>query len=1350
MSSISKPSARLKRVVFLATFISVALFLITCEKDTDHPTGNSKLVVNEITPAQVLYTMVSLQASIEANGHGSVLNHGFCYSLESNPDKSDSIVNLGVLSKEESFSATINNLAPATKYFFRAFADIPSGTIWSKEFSFVTLKTGKPLLFTDSVYSVSVSAASFSGTIVADSGLAITRRGFSWGKNSFPGMLDSISEISGTTNNFTFKLQGLEFATKYYFKAFAENQAGISFGSTLEFETLADIPSVTTGEAHSITQSDAVCAGEVTSDGGAWVAARGICWGMTENPTIFGEHSSEGNGTGQFETTLFNLTPSATYYYRAYASNSGGIAYGAQRSFKTSSAPVLPVVNTAAITNITTNYALSGGNVTSDGGLTVTAKGLCWGTKPSPTLKDSFSNDGNGTGSFITNIINLAPGTTYYVRAYATNSLGTAFGNELSFTTETAHTIPTVITNTVTSITSSSAVSGGNVTNTGGDAVTSRGVCWSTSQNPTLTNNHTIDGSGSGSFTSNLTGLSPSTTYYVRAYATNISGTAYGQQLSFTTSATVVVPSVITANISSITSNSALSGGNISNDGGASVTARGVCWSTTPSPTLSNSFTTDGNGTGTFSSEISGLNANTTYYVRAYATNSAGTAYGDQKSFTTLPNATTPTVSTAAISSITSSSAVSGGNVTSTGGASVTARGVCWSTSQNPTIFNSHTTDGSGAGSFVSNLTGLSPSTTYYVRAYATNSQGTAYGNQLNFTTSANVTLPSVTTAAITNITSSSATSGGNVTSSGGANVTARGVCWSTNQNPTLSDNFTTNGSGTGSFVSDLTGLNPSTTYYVRAYATNSQGTSYGNQESFTTTSSGIQCNDFTLTHTAGSVAPVSKTVNYNVTLTDLSGETKCWITQNLGADHEANSATDASEASAGWYWVFNKKQGFKHDGTIRVPDTQWIYPTNENSNWLNTNDPCFLLLGETWRIPTYTEWNNVDLSGSWENYFDTYSSELKLHAAGFLHNENGNLLIRGIGGRYWSSNQISNGNGWLLNITNSNCFLDTGDKSYGFSIRCLSDGNSSGITLANVITTNISNTTQTSATSGGEITSDGGAPVTARGVCWSINQSPTLNDDFTTDGSGTGTFVSNLSGLYPSTTYYVRAYATNSVGTAYGNQVSFTTTSSGFVCGNTLTINHIAGEVAPVNKTVNYGTVETNLTGSNKCWITQNLGADRQALSATDDTEASAGWYWQFNRKQGYKHDGITRTPNTTWITSINENSDWLIANDPCTLMLGSVWRLHTASECQMAILTGGWENYIDAYASVLKLHAAGSLGWSNGLLYSRGSVGNYWSSSQYDASNGQNLNGLISGSTLLLGYGSKSFGFSIRCLKD
>ena len=128
-----------------------------------------------------------------------------------------------------------------------------------------------------------------------------------------------------------------------------------------------------------------------------------------------------------------------------------------------------------------------------------------------------------------------------------------------------------------------------------------------------------------------------------------------------------------------------------------------------------------------------------TYYVRAYATNSVGTAYGNEVSFTTINNTTQlPTVTTSSVSNVTETSATCGGNVTSNGGSNVTARGVCWSTSHNPTTSNSHTINGSDTGSFTSNITGLTAGTTYYVRAYATNSVGTAYGNEVSFTTIAN------------------------------------------------------------------------------------------------------------------------------------------------------------------------------------------------------------------------------------------------------------------------------------------------------------------------------------------------------------------------------------------------------------------------------------------------------------------------------------------------------------------------------------------------------------------------------------------------------------------------------------
>jgi hypothetical protein len=195
--------------------------------------------------------------------------------------------------------------------------------------------------------------------------------------------------------------------------------------------------------------------------------------------------------------------------------------------------------------------------------------------------------------------------------------------------------------------------------------------------------------------------------------------------------------------------------------------------------------------------------------------------------------------------------------------------------------------------------------------------------------------------------------------------------------------------------------------------------------------------------------------------------------------------------------------------------------------------------------------------------------------------------------------------------------------------------------------------------------------------------------------------FVSNLTSLAQNTLYYVWAYATNSVGTAYGNEVIFTTLSGGSTCGSPIIVNHMAGVVAPVTKTVTYGTV-TNIPGeTSKCWITSNLGASQQATAIDDATEASAGWYWQFIRKQGYKHDGTTRTPNSTWITPINEKLDWQVANDPCAIEFGSGWRIPTQTEWTNVDASGSWTNKNGPWNSALKLHAAGFLNTTGVLEY-------------------------------------------------
>ena len=497
-------------------------------------------------------------------------------------------------------------------------------------------------------------------------------------------------------------------------------------------------------------------------------------------------------------------------------------------------------VKTIGSSDVLQTTSIVSGTVITDNGESLSARGICYSTNSNPTISDLKKPDSQATlGSFTCTLTNLAPSTTYFARAYATNSYGTAYGGEISFTTQAA-TIPIIASTTAaSSITQISAISGGNITNSGASNITSRGVCFSkTNTIPTITDTKTNDGTGIGQYSSSLTNLTPNTLYYVRAYATNNVGTAYGDVKSFTsTSATIPVVSTTTTT-TFITQTTAISGGNVTSESGATVTSRGVCWSnTTTSPTILNSKTVDGAGLGAFTSSLTSLAPGTTYYVRAYATNSVGTAYGSTISFTTV-SPTIPTgVTTNTISSITQTTGIGGGNSSSDGGATITARGVCWSnTTSSPTITNSKTVDGSGVGSFTSSLSGLTTNTTYYLRAYATNSVGTAYGSYQIFKTAA-ATVPSgITTTTISSITQTTAASGGSVSNDGGALIYSRGVCWSsTTSSPTIFDSVTNNGSDIGTFSSSLSGLTANITYYVRAYATNNVGTSYGAAISFTT-----------------------------------------------------------------------------------------------------------------------------------------------------------------------------------------------------------------------------------------------------------------------------------------------------------------------------------------------------------------------------------------------------------------------------------------------------------------------------------------------------------------------------------
>lgn len=273
-----------------------------------------------------------------------------------------------------------------------------------------------------------------------------------------------------------------------------------------------------------------------------------------------------------------------------------------------------------------------------DGGLKgdIVDKGICWSTMANPTVNSSQKlSGGTEERTFIVNLTNLTPGTSYFVRAYFQSKNEIIYSEQIQFKT-IDYQSATLITNSVTNITTTGALASGTVSTTGGGTVTTRGFCWNTSPTPTIANNRINIASGLGNFSADIASLSPGTTYYLRAFATNQAGTAYGNQISFTT-ISVKPATVGTINITSITKNGAFSNGSVTADGGGAITSRGICFGTVSNPTIINStYNNNGPGIGTVSYSISGLLSATTYYIRAYAINSAGISYGTPTSFRTL------------------------------------------------------------------------------------------------------------------------------------------------------------------------------------------------------------------------------------------------------------------------------------------------------------------------------------------------------------------------------------------------------------------------------------------------------------------------------------------------------------------------------------------------------------------------------------------------------------------------------------------------------------------------------------------------------------------------------------------
>ena len=360
------------------------------------------------------------------------------------------------------------------------------------------------------------------------------------------------------------------------------------------------------------------------------------------------------------------------------------------------------------------------------------------------------------------------------------------------------------------------------------------------------------------------------------------------------------------------------------------------------------------------------------------------------------------------IENISATGAEAKATITDIGESGISSHGWCWATSKNPTIEDDQIDLGSKnkTGDFTTNLSGLNPGTSYYLRPYAAAGGQTVYGEQLNFSTVV-IKMPSLSTNAISNITETRATSGGQVTDDGGATVTARGVCWSISSNPTTTNSHTSDGTGTGTFTSSLTGLTSNTTYYVRAYATNSQGTAYGEQMTFIAGNNG--CTDYDgntyQTITIGSqewMAENLKVTHYaNGTVIPLVTDNTAWA--NLGNNNTDKAYcyynnSDANKDTYGALYTYAAATNGDNDGTTQgVCPTGWHLPGD--AEWTELTDYIggTSVAGGKMKETGTTHWNSPNTGATNESGFTALPG-------GRRDSSNGAFSNVGYYGYWWSA----------------------------------------------------------------------------------------------------------------------------------------------------------------------------------------------------------------------------------------------------------------------------------------------------------------------------------------------------------
>jgi uncharacterized protein (TIGR02145 family) len=676
--------------------------------------------------------------------------------------------------------------------------------------------------------------------------------------------------------------------------------------------------------------------------------------------------------------------------------------------------------------------------------------------------------------------------------------------------------LPVLTTLAVKNITATTAESGGRLSHLGRSKVISAGICLDTIGNSTTESRIEVDSVAKKQFVTKIRGLLPNKTYYIRAYAVNVFGTVYGDLITFTTPASI--PVLKTTEISDININSAVSGGEILSDGGSPVINSGVCWDTVANPTTSVLKTSISDGLSTFTSDIYGLKPNKSYFVRAYATNSLGTAYGEEIEFKTPTKA--PLITTVFVTEKYLYSASCSVLIKSDGGSKITEYGICWNTKPGPTISNAKTSKQYARGKF--RMKNLKPGTTYYVRSYAINSEGTGYGKALSFKTLGS--LPKVMTLAASNLSISGASVKA-VVNPGylPTNVSFEyGLNKKYGQTAALSS-AEVNGKADTTIIIQLSGLKPGTEYHFRGKATNILGTSYGmdsmfvilmmpNLTGFPPISKNNRDSSFFITPPASNSpgAFTYSTSNPKIAIIKdgkviINGSGTCTIT----ATQEPNGLFAKGSISTTFSMNVVDIDGNVYK-TVAIGNQDWMkenlkvtrYRNGEqipnitdNGEWISVTEGAFCWINNDttnrnnrfgglynwfaavdsrkicpigWHVPTDAEWQVMerylgmtfaeaeetilrgadqglqlkDTVGWIKNGTGSNSSDFSAIPAGLRDAKTGDFFNAGIDGCWWTSTQEDENNAWLRNMYYyfKSIYRISDSKKYGFSVRCVRD----------------------------------------------------------------------------------------------------------------------------------------------------------------------------------------------------------------------------------------------------------------------------------------------------------------------